>query len=85
MMKHRTARKLADRSLEFLREVKDFTPGKDLEVRLNRDYGPGNEYYEDFCKYIKQGFEEGWVATGDLDNGNYRRGKVGISGLYIFF
>ena len=54
------------------------TPGKELEKRLNRDYGPGNEYYEDFCKLIKQGFEEGWVATGDLDHGKYRRGRVSI-------
>ena len=52
------------------------TPGKELEKRLNRDYGPGNPYYEDFCKYIKQGWEEGWVATGDLDRGIYRRGRV---------
>lgn len=52
------------------------TPGKELEKRLNRDYGPGNEYYEDFCKLIKQGWEEGWVATGDLDRGIYRRGRV---------
>jgi hypothetical protein len=59
-------------------EVTDInsTPGKELEKRLNRDYGPGNEYYEDFCKLIKQGFEEGWVATGDLDRGIYRRGRV---------
>lgn len=54
----------------------DRTPGKELEQRLNRDYGPGNEYYEDFCKLIKQGWEEGWVATGDLDNGKYRRGRA---------
>ena len=56
--------------------TKHSTPGKDLEKRLNHEYGPGNPYYEDFCKYIKQGFEEGWVATGDLDNGKYRRGRV---------
>ena len=36
----------------------------------------GNPYYEDFCKYIKQGWKEGWVATGDLDRGIYKRSKV---------
>lgn len=38
------------------------TPGKDLEHRLNTEYGPGNPFYEDFCRYIKQGLQEGWVA-----------------------
>ena len=52
------------------------TPGLALEARLNRDYGPGNQYYDDFCRLVKQGFEEGWVASGDLDNGKYRRGRV---------
>ncbi|KAK3705913.1 hypothetical protein LTR37_013066 [Vermiconidia calcicola] len=83
---HPTARKLAARSLDFLQEIKDITPGKDLEKRLNRDYGPGNPYYEDFCNYIKQGFEEGWIATGDLDHGRYRRGKIQLplaSNLYM--
>lgn len=34
------------------------TPGKALEERLNRDYGPGNPYYEDFCKYIKTNWKK---------------------------
>ena len=42
------------------------TPGKDLERKLNAEYGSGNPYYEDFCKYVKQGLQEGWVAqTGN--------------------
>lgn len=39
------------------------TPGKELEARLNRDFGPGNDFYEDFCKYMRQGLREGWVAS----------------------
>ncbi|KAK4552861.1 hypothetical protein LTR86_009993 [Recurvomyces mirabilis] len=54
---HPTLKKLANRSLEFLLEVQNLTPGKNLEKRLNAEYGPGNPYFEDFCKYIKQGFE----------------------------
>ncbi|KAK5724161.1 hypothetical protein LTR17_013542 [Elasticomyces elasticus] len=73
-----TAQKLAARSLEFLKEVQNLTPGKELEIRLNRDYGPGNEYYEDFCKYIKQGLEEGWVATANIEGPTYRRGKISL-------
>ena len=54
------------------------TPGKDLETRLNNEYGPGNEYYEDFCKYIKQGLKEGWVAQTEIQGRNYRRGKIAV-------
>ncbi|EME46939.1 hypothetical protein DOTSEDRAFT_169818 [Dothistroma septosporum NZE10] len=73
---HATAKKLASRSLEFLKEVQDFTPGQALEKRLNEHYGPGNEYYEDFCTLIKQGLEEGWVATHEIDGPKYRRGRI---------
>ena len=52
------------------------TPGKALEERLNRDYGPGNPYYQDFCTLIKQGLQEGWVASGELDGPKYRRGRI---------
>lgn len=52
------------------------TPGKELEKRLNHEYGPGNSYYEDFCRYIKQGLSEGWVASGEVEGPKYRRGKV---------
>ena len=54
------------------------TPGTELEARLNTDYGPGNPYYEDFCKYIKQGLDEGWVATTEMDGKKYRRGKIAL-------
>ncbi len=52
------------------------TPGKDLETRLNKDYGPGNAYYEDMCAYIRKGLEEGWVAETELDGRKYRRGRI---------
>ncbi|MCJ1445828.1 MAG: hypothetical protein MMC23_006333 [Stictis urceolatum] len=74
-----TARKLASRCQEFFSEVENInhrTPGKDLEARLNKDYGPGNAYYDDFCKLVKQGLDEGWVASGELDGKKYRRGKI---------
>lgn len=52
------------------------TPGQDLERRLNETYGPGNEHYEDLCRLVKQGLDEGWVASGELDGEKYRRGRV---------
>ncbi|KAH8669040.1 p-hydroxylaminobenzoate lyase [Xylariales sp. PMI_506] len=73
-----TAQKLVDRCCEFFAEVEDLTPGKDLEARLNKEYGPGNAYYEDFCRYIKQGLEEGWVAETEISGRTYRRGKISL-------
>lgn len=45
------------------------TPGHELETYLNKNYGPGNEFYEDFCTYIRRAVkeDEGWVATIEMD------------------
>ncbi|GAB0136822.1 hypothetical protein EsDP_00005110 [Epichloe bromicola] len=73
-----TARKLVDRCAEFLATVEDLTPGKDLEDRLNRDFGPGTPFYDDLCAYIRAGLRQGWVAETDISGPNYRRGKVAL-------
>lgn len=52
------------------------TPGSALETRLNSEYGPGNVFYEDFCRYMRQGLKEGWVAQDELDGPRYRRGRI---------
>lgn len=54
----------------------DRTPGRALEERLNREYGPGNPLYEEMCEYVRQGLEEGWVANIELDGAKYRRSKI---------
>lgn len=54
------------------------TPGHELEEYLNKNYGPGNAYYEDFCALIKQGVKEGWVAETELDGPKYKRGKIAL-------
>ncbi|KAK2043342.1 p-hydroxylaminobenzoate lyase [Colletotrichum somersetense] len=73
-----TAERLISRCSEFLAEVQDLTPGKALESRLNKYYGPGNCFYEDFCALIKQGLEEGWVAQTEIEGRKYRRGKIAL-------
>lgn len=52
------------------------TPGKALEEKLNKEYGPGNPLYEEMCKYVRQGLEEGWVANIGLGGQKYRRSKI---------
>ncbi|EFQ31135.1 p-hydroxylaminobenzoate lyase [Colletotrichum graminicola] len=73
-----TAKTFISRCSEFLAEVQDLTPGKALESRLNKYYGPGNHFYEDFCALIKQGLEEGWVAQTEIEGRKYRRGKIAL-------
>lgn len=57
------------------------TPGQELEEYLNENYGPGNPYYEDFCKYVRQGIKsnEGWCATIEIDGARYRRSRVSLA------
>jgi hypothetical protein len=61
------------------------TPGKDLERRLNRHYGPGNAFYEDFCDLVKKGIDEGWAASGELDGPRYRRGRISLPSAETLF
>jgi hypothetical protein len=54
------------------------TPGKNLETHLNTNYGPGNPFYEDFCRLIRTGIanNEDWIATDELDGPKYRRSRL---------
>ncbi|KAJ7732682.1 hypothetical protein B0H16DRAFT_1732673 [Mycena metata] len=38
--------KLVEVSANFLAEIADLTPGKSLEAKLNREYGPSSEMYQ---------------------------------------
>ncbi|OAA49673.1 p-hydroxylaminobenzoate lyase [Metarhizium rileyi] len=76
--KYPTAQILVQRCCEFFATVQDLTPGKDLEERLNKDFGPGSAFYEDFCSYIRQGLREGWVAETEVSGPNYKRGKIAL-------
>ncbi|CAH0055900.1 unnamed protein product [Clonostachys solani] len=80
LTKYPTAKALVERASEFFAEVKNMTPGQDLEKYLNENYGPGNPYYEDFCKYVRQGIKnnEGWCATIQIDGARYRRSRVSL-------
>ncbi|OAA63981.1 hypothetical protein ISF_04690 [Cordyceps fumosorosea ARSEF 2679] len=76
--KHPNCQKLIQRVSEFLSEVENLTPGRDLERRLNREYGPGNAFYDDFARLIREGLEynEGWVATDEVQGAYYRRTRI---------
>ena len=46
---------LIQRSISFLREVKDMTPGAEMERWLNRKYGEDSQLYQDLSRLIKRG------------------------------
>ena len=73
-MTHRE--ELIQRSIPFLREVKDMTPGAEMEKWLNEKYGKNSVLYKDLARLIKLGIEEGWVANQDIDGSNYRRSRI---------
>ncbi|KAI1336501.1 p-hydroxylaminobenzoate lyase [Xylariaceae sp. FL0016] len=76
--KYPTAQKLVNRCQEFFAAIEDLTPGKDLEARLNKEYGPGNPYYDDLCDLVRKGLSEGWVAETEIQGRMYRRGKIAL-------
>jgi hypothetical protein len=47
-----------------------------LEMRLNREYGPGTHAYERLAELLKLGVEEGWAAYEDIQGPQYRRGRL---------
>lgn len=51
--------KLIEVATTFLNELKDLTPGKALEAKLNTDYGPGSKYYDELARLSLIGLEEG--------------------------
>jgi hypothetical protein len=44
------------------------TPGKDLEIYLNKHHGSGTTIY----------IEEGWAANIEIDGSHYRRSKIAL-------
>jgi hypothetical protein len=67
---------LIQRSIPFLRKIKDMTPGAEMEKWLNEKYGENSELYRDLSRLIKIGVEEGWAANQEIDGPNYRRSRI---------
>ncbi|WP_027531720.1 DUF4863 family protein [Bradyrhizobium sp. WSM3983] len=67
---------LIQRSIRFLREVKDMTPGAEMEKWLNDEYGEESELYQELSRLIKIGVAEGWAANQELEGPNYRRSRI---------
>jgi hypothetical protein len=67
---------LIQRSIPFLREVKDMTPGAEMERWLNTTYGEASALYRELSRLIKAGVAEGWAANQEVEGPNYRRSRI---------
>jgi hypothetical protein len=67
---------LIERSLPFLAEVKDLTPGPEVERWLNSKYGATSELYRALADLVKAGVEQGWAASTEIGGNAYRRSRI---------
>jgi len=67
---------LIDHSITFLQEIKDMTPGAEMERWLNTISGPQSALYADLARLIKSGVAEGWAARDEVGGPHYRRGLI---------
>ena len=67
---------LIARCIPFFQEVKDRTPGPELEQWLNRTHGPGSKLYDELARLITAGVQEGWAANVEINGPRYRRSKL---------
>lgn len=57
---------LIQRSISSIREVKDMTPGAEMERWLNETYSENSALYRDPARLITIGVEEGWAANQEV-------------------
>lgn len=67
---------LITRSIPFLREIQDLTPGTEVEKWLNKNYGPGTGLYDELASLIAHGINEGWAANVEINGKQYRRSRI---------
>lgn len=62
--------------LPFLQEVRDMTPGTEVEHWLNDKYGVHSDLYQDLARMITAGVKEGWAADTEIAGRRYRRARL---------
>ncbi|WP_321951955.1 4-hydroxylaminobenzoate lyase [Burkholderia cenocepacia] len=70
-------KELIAKCLPFLEEVRDMTPGTEVEQWLNDKYSPSSQLYQDLKRLITIGVvEEGWAANVEIAGRKYRRARL---------
>lgn len=67
---------LIDAAIAFIDQIKDKTPGADMERWLNDRHGPGSAVYEDLAQRVRRGVEDGWAADVEISGRHYRRSRL---------
>ena len=80
-----SAAELIDRSISFLKEIKNRTAGAELEAWLNTTYGPGSALYDDMARMITDGVREGWAASTEVGGPNYRRSRIASPSERLYY
>ncbi|KVV51491.1 PnbB [Burkholderia territorii] len=76
---------LIARCLPFLEEVKDMTPGTEVEDWLNTKYGVDSTLYQDLARLVALGVEDGWAANVEVAGPRYRRARLVSPSEQTFF
>jgi hypothetical protein len=76
---------LISRSIDLLRELKNRTPGTELERWLNDTYPPASTLYRDLAGLIKEGVRDGWAANTEIDGRRYRRARIQEPSAQTFY
>ncbi len=67
---------LIETAITLIEEIKDRTPGAEMERWLNETHGPGSPLYEELARLIRKGVEEGWAANTEIAGRHYRRSRL---------
>lgn len=65
-----------DRLIAF---IGDSPLGSHLEARLNAEFGPDSESFQEMTRLVRLGFSEGWAFYEEIDGDTYRRGRLANS------
>src|SRR5262249_10368798 len=71
-----TRAQLIERSIPFLAEIRNRTPGNELESWLNTTHGPQTPLFGDLARLVTAGVQEGWAANVEIAGPNYRRSLI---------
>lgn len=67
---------LITHSIAFLSQIKNLTPGPDLETMLNAEFGPQSATWQALSRLALDGVRTGWAANEQIDGPHYRRSRL---------
>lgn len=50
-----------------------------LQTRLNTEFGPHTQAFQEMNRLLRTGIEENWACYNIIDGNDYRRGRLGVA------